>query len=46
MKLKIERRRIQDLNQEVIAANPQRVVRDTNTLSSRTLARLPGEVFA
>ncbi len=43
MKLKIERRKLQDLNQDLPSAATQR---DTNTLVSRTLVRLPGEVFA
>ena len=46
MKLKIERRKLQDLNQDLPSAATQRVIRETNTLVGRTLVRLPGEVFA
>ncbi|HWR16610.1 MAG TPA: DEAD/DEAH box helicase [Terriglobales bacterium] len=42
MKLRIERKDIQDLD----SAPASRVMRDTNTLRSRTLSALPGEVFA
>ncbi|HET9697619.1 MAG TPA: DEAD/DEAH box helicase [Terriglobales bacterium] len=46
MKLKIERRKLQDLNQDLSSGVTQRMIRETNTLASRTLVRLPGEVFA
>jgi hypothetical protein len=46
MKLKIERRKLQDLNQDLPSAATQREIRETNTLTTRTLLRLPGEVFA
>jgi ATP-dependent RNA helicase RhlE len=46
MKLKIERRKLQDLNQDLPSAPSRPILRDTNTLASRTLSRLPGEVFA
>jgi ATP-dependent RNA helicase RhlE len=46
MKLKIERRKLQDLNQDLSSAATQREIRETNTLTTRTLLRLPGEVFA
>ena len=46
MKLKIERRDIANVITSFSSKKSEYVPRDTNTLRSRTLVRLPGEVFA